>query len=855
MMQLELPDGRHLRRRLALVDAAVAVPSVVVVIVYLVALVDLEPGEWRRFALAGAIVSAIVGAGFEPLRRRLQAPLWRYLDAVGRGEVPPRPELHTAFATSIALPRSTMIAMAVAWGVAVPLLPVVAWLCGEPGWFAAARFLVLAVAVSTGGLCCSGFLFLTTKRVLAPCRAGLAARMPDPAERSALVRRVPLAHKLRFAIVGTSVASLVFSMGMAYSRAAAGVERMAIDWHRSALAALVEPVEAEGLGAARAAVFPDPRLVPHDTHFAVLEPGAVDEEDPRWQQILDRIAAGETEGLVNRSDDALTQTWVALSDGRALVAFAPRDQLHAALGGSAVLMGIVLVLATGLALAVAHLLAVDVRQATEALTGEAERMALGDLRRGRSLESEDELGDLSRSFERMGGALRATVGRVAEAADRLDGAAGEISSLAQGVGAASADQVRRIQQATELMNAIKGQVEGVAQSAQALNVSVEESSSSILELGAAGDELNETASVLSGRVEEVSSSIDQMVRSVKQVGTHTESLSEIAGETSSSMEEMASAMRVVDNTAGKTATLSSSMVESSEKGQAKVSQTIEGMEAIRDATDSAERVIRGLGERTKEIGAILDVIDDVADETNLLALNAAIIAAQAGEHGRAFSVVADEIKELADRVLASTKEISGLISSVQGESHNAVGAIEEGARSVASGVQLSAEAGISLEEITRSSRESGTRIGEIVSAVREQTKAAGHVAELMERVRSGVDQIRAAGEEQDRGNEVVHRSSVTMREVAQQVRRTTEEQARGFGRIRESVEGVRLAVEHINSSLQEQSNACNQVAGFLDQVFERTRSNEEAGQRMGEAMRGLLSQAESLREDVAKFQI
>ncbi len=346
-----------------------------------------------------------------------------------------------------------------------------------------------------------------------------------------------------------------------------------------------------------------------------------------------------------------------------------------------------------------------------------------------------------------------------------------------------------------------------------------------------------------------------MVRSVKEVRAIGDGLDEAANETSSSMEEMASAMRAVDNTAETTAQLSREVVGSAESGQAKVSQTIEGMRAIRDATDTAESVIRGLGASTKEIGAILDVIDDVADETNLLALNAAIIAAQAGEHGRAFGVVAEEIKELADRVLVSTKEIGGLIRSVQDESANAISAIEEGSRSVASGVELSAEAGVSLEGITRKARESGTHIGEIVVAVQEQTKAAAHVVGLMDRVRSGVDQIAASGAEQDRGNETVYRSAVTMSEVAQQVRRTTEEQSRGFGRIRESVEGVRDAVEQINSSLQEQSSACSQVAEVLEEVVDRTRGNEQAARGMADAVESLIRQAETLREDVARFQI
>jgi methyl-accepting chemotaxis protein len=279
------------------------------------------------------------------------------------------------------------------------------------------------------------------------------------------------------------------------------------------------------------------------------------------------------------------------------------------------------------------------------------------------------------------------------------------------------------------------------------------------------------------------------------------------------------------------------------------------MGQIQESFKGIESVISSLSAKSDSIGAVVKVIESVVEQTNLLALNAAIISSQAGEHGRAFSVVADEIKELADRVLASTKEIGSLIRSVQDESENAVGAIEAGSQSVASGVELSAEAGTSLEEITRASRESGTRIGEIVSAVREQTKATIHVVTLMEGVRDGVQQISVAGAEQDRGNEVVYRSAVTMREVAQQVRRTTEEQSRGFGRIRESVEGVRAAVESINASLQDQSSACTQVASFLEQVFEGTRSNEEAAARMGESMRGLLSQAEALRDDVAKFRL
>jgi methyl-accepting chemotaxis protein len=256
-----------------------------------------------------------------------------------------------------------------------------------------------------------------------------------------------------------------------------------------------------------------------------------------------------------------------------------------------------------------------------------------------------------------------------------------------------------------------------------------------------------------------------------------------------------------------------------------------------------------------EIGAIVDVIDDVADETNLLALNAAIIAAQAGDHGRAFSVVAEEIKDLAERVLASTKEIGGLIRSVQEEAGKATAAIERGSTSVASGVDLSAEAGMALEEITAASQDSGSRISGIVNSLREQAKAAGHVVDLMERVRGGVDVIREATAEQNRGNVVVFQGAVTMREVALQVRGTTEEQARGSVRIRESVEGVRDAVERINSALQEQSQACSAAADFLEEVRGRGTTHEEATRTVAGVARELLEQAEELRGEVRRFRM
>jgi methyl-accepting chemotaxis protein len=205
--------------------------------------------------------------------------------------------------------------------------------------------------------------------------------------------------------------------------------------------------------------------------------------------------------------------------------------------------------------------------------------------------------------------------------------------------------------------------------------------------------------------------------------------------------------------------------------------------------------------------------------------------------------------------MSSTKEIGGLIRSVQAESSAAIAAIERGSESVWVGVERSAEAGESLEAITRTARESGQRIAEIVQAVQEQAKAAHHVQNLMDRVRGSIEQLRNATREQEQGNEVVLRSSTTMRDVAQQVHRTTEEQARGGNQIRAGIEVVRQAVERIYQALQDQTAACRHSASFMERVSDGARANHEAAGQAERSATDLRAAAGALRGEIRRFRL
>jgi methyl-accepting chemotaxis protein len=167
------------------------------------------------------------------------------------------------------------------------------------------------------------------------------------------------------------------------------------------------------------------------------------------------------------------------------------------------------------------------------------------------------------------------------------------------------------------------------------------------------------------------------------------------------------------------------------KGGTAVTETIKGMQRIRATVQSTGKKIKGLGERSLEIGAIIEVINEIATQTNLLALNAAIEAARAGEQGRGFAVVADEVRKLAERAARSTKDITGLIKGIQVETSEAVTVMEEGTREVEEGTKLADQAGAALREIEQIVKQTASLMTDITRAAGDQVKSTESVVQTM----------------------------------------------------------------------------------------------------------------------------
>ena len=261
------------------------------------------------------------------------------------------------------------------------------------------------------------------------------------------------------------------------------------------------------------------------------------------------------------------------------------------------------------------------------------------------------------------------------------------------------------------------------------------------ESGKAGEALNRMKNNLRGIIqsiastaEHVASASEEISSSATQQAQSAETQKDQTVQVATAMQEMSSTVTSVSDSCNKAADAASQAAETARQGGSIVEATLAKMRVIAESVGATAKKMEELGKSSDQIGRIIGVIDDIADQTNLLALNAAIEAARAGEQGRGFAVVADEVRKLAERTTTATKEITQMIKNVQDETKVAVTAMESGTKQVEEGVASTAKAGDSLRAIIQMSEQVGGMIAEIATAATEQ-------ASTTEQVNGNIDQI------------------------------------------------------------------------------------------------------------------
>ena len=479
----------------------------------------------------------------------------------------------------------------------------------------------------------------------------------------------------------------------------------------------------------------------------------------------------------------------------------------------------------------------------------------GDLTCQLKVRSTDEIGELAECFNGFLTRQREMVGRIRGVTRDLAKANEKVRNSSFEVMEGAVRQSQALEESSKAIEGIDEAAGGIAESTGNLVSSVEESSSATLELGATIEEIASQMEKLFATVDAVSSSINEMSVASQEVAENVGILSSSTEVTVSSMLEMDASIKEIEENAVQTSELASEAAEDARRGMQTVDETIRGIESIRQTVDRASEAIMELGNQSSAIGKILTVIDEVADQTSLLALNAAIIAAQAGEHGRGFAVVAVEIRELAERSAVSTREIGTIITNLQEGTQEAVVAMKAGSEQVYEEVKRSKASGIALEKIRSSTLKAMEQVNGIVRATQEQSRGSRQVTDSMNQVAAMLEQIASAINQQTSGARQLAEGAESMRDIAAHGKQSTSEQAKGSRQINASMEQIRSMISVIDDATRELTKRSHDVVDAVGSVHKVAENNASRTAELDHVVETLTRLTSALEEEVGVFKI
>jgi methyl-accepting chemotaxis protein len=269
----------------------------------------------------------------------------------------------------------------------------------------------------------------------------------------------------------------------------------------------------------------------------------------------------------------------------------------------------------------------------------------------------------------------------------------------------------------------------------------------LISLSTMQGKLRDVASRINSTAQHLASSADQMSANAQQVSRSTDEQSNAASSMSAAVEQMTVSMSHVSDNAANAERATTDSHNHSNQGALVINEAVAEIAKIATAVSNSSNMIADLERRSVEIQGIASVINDIADQTNLLALNAAIEAARAGEQGRGFAVVADEVRKLAERTAKSTREITGMLSVIQECTRAAVSSMNEGVALVANGTNLANQAGNSIIQISASASRVVSEVNDISAALREQRAASEDIARSVEQIAQMAEENSAASHE------------------------------------------------------------------------------------------------------------
>jgi peptide/nickel transport system substrate-binding protein len=492
-------------------------------------------------------------------------------------------------------------------------------------------------------------------------------------------------------------------------------------------------------------------------------------------------------------------------------------------------------------------------QVLEALS----RISQGDL----SLASNGKAGlspadqQLLLNLDSLARRLRYIVGRLQRAADSIEASVGEVLRGTQTLSAGVLDEAKSVEETFGSISEINASMHSISSSLQTLSSLSQSTTSSVMEMATSINHVSENSDELAQFVEQTASAIDEMAVSVRKVADSTEALAESAEKTARSMQAIDDSTRSIGESVNETTVLSEEVARSADSGSTMVAETAASVSKIKEAIDAATETITRLGRRSEQIGEVTHVINEIADRTHLLALNAAILAAQAGPQGRGFRIVADEIKELSERTSASTREIEEMIKSVREDVTETISRVAVGRTRADEGVDLASRASDLLAEIREKTNAASDRIKVIADSTAIQAAESHTVLEAADLVRQQARDIERATSDQALTARHIGERAIYMSELTEQVRSATREQVQVSKSIAAAMEELTRVVEQIRSASDEQSAGADQVLRAIETIKEVVERNQASISGINSAVDLLVREAELLNREVETFRL
>lgn len=481
--------------------------------------------------------------------------------------------------------------------------------------------------------------------------------------------------------------------------------------------------------------------------------------------------------------------------------------------------------------------------------------AKGDLGARVEISSSDELGNLATNFNTMLHQLSGMVSSIRASLQSLIDITSTMHAAIEKSHHAATLQSNGIHETSSSIIQISASINEVAQAMDQLTSSATDSSSAILELVSSIVSASELIEQLGITVEGVSSSITEMNSSIREIDEGITRVVQSTITTANSVASLDNAINSIKSTSSETALITQAAYDDAEMGKRSVEAAIEGMKTITAASTRTSDVMDSLFEKTRQIDQIISVIDEIAEQTNLLALNAAIIASQAGEHGKGFSVVASEIKDLADRTRRSTQEISGVIKGVQQETVEAVTSLKEALETIREGEKLSRISGDALDKIVNGVQKASNLMRDVLSRTEEQSVESSRIRNEMTLMTEMISQIARATREHGVSGTMIGNSAEEMRTLNNRVRIAASEQKKTGEGIALSTENILRMIQQINRATTEQNRGSKQVVNGISDIQNSSELNLESIRMLEDSMRRLTEQVEKLASGINRFHI